>query len=416
MRLRSSLIAALLPVMAATTAMAQQSAPSDQQPAPAAGQKLDPTAAPCGGDFETWKQGVAEEAKAAGVGETGLDALEDASFDTRVLARDRAQGVFSQTFTQFSGRMISAYRLKQGNAMLQKYGSVFARAQQEFGVQPAIVTAFWALETDFGAVQGDFNTLNALVTLSNDCRRPAVFRRQIVPLLKLIDRGDLPADVKGAWAGEIGQTQMLPIDYLEDSVDGDNDGKVDLRNSAPDVIMTTAKKLEIKGWKRDQPWVQEVRLPDTLPWEQTARTNKMPISQWNQWGVTNPDGSPLADNGLKAGLALPMGRKGPAFLTYDNFDVYIEWNQSFTYALTAAVMATRFAGAPAYDPRNAEPGLSLEQMKELQTKLETRGYDVGKVDGILGTNTRDAVRKEQIRLGIPADGWPTPELLEKISS
>ncbi|MCG7507518.1 lytic murein transglycosylase [Mesorhizobium retamae] len=412
MRLRSSLIAALLPVLVATSAMAQQSAPADQQPA--ATPALDPTAAPCGGDFDAWKQGVADEARAAGVGEAGLDALAAATFDTRVLARDRAQGVFSQTFTQFSGRMISAYRLKQGTTMLQKYGSVFARAQQEFGVQPAIVTAFWALETDFGAVQGDFNTLNALVTLSNDCRRPAVFRRQIVPLLKLIDRGDLPADVKGAWAGEIGQTQMLPIDYLEDSVDGDGDGKVDLRNSAPDVIMTTAKKLQLKGWKRDQPWVQEVRLPDTLPWEQTARTNKMAISQWNQWGVTNPDGSPLVDNGLKAGLALPMGRKGPAFLTYDNFDVYIEWNQSFTYALTAAVMATRFAGAPTYDPRNPEPGLSIEQMKELQTKLEARGYDVGKVDGILGTNTRDAVRKEQVRLGIPADGWPTPELLGKL--
>lgn len=415
MRLRSSLIAALLPVLAAAPAMAQQSAPAEQQPAPAA-QQFDPTAAPCGGDFEAWKQGVAEEAIAAGVGEKGLDALKDASFDTRVLARDRAQGVFSQTFTQFSGRMISAYRLKQGAAMLQKYGSVFARAQQEFGVQPAIVTAFWALETDFGAVQGDFNTLNALVTLSHDCRRPATFRRQIVPLLKLIDRGDLPADVKGAWAGEIGQTQMLPIDYLEDSVDGDGDGKVDLRNSAPDVIMTTARKLQLKGWKRDQPWVQEVRLPDTLPWEQTARTNKLPIAQWNQWGVTNPDGSPLADNGLKAGLALPMGRKGPAFLTYDNFDVYIEWNQSFTYALTAAVMATRFAGAPAYDLRDPEPGLSIEQMKELQTRLEAKGYDVGKVDGILGTNTRDAVRKEQARLGIPSDGWPTPELLEKLSS
>ncbi|MBN9234796.1 MULTISPECIES: lytic murein transglycosylase [Phyllobacteriaceae] len=424
MRLRSQLIAALLPVLVAAPAMAQESAPTQQQVTPAAGvqpdagagAQFDPTAAPCGGDFDAWKQGITEEAKAAGVGAAGLEALEDSRIDTRVLARDRSQGVFSQTFTQFSGRMISAYRLKQGAAMMQKYGSVFARAQQEFGVQPAIVTAFWALETDFGAVQGDFGTLNALVTLSHDCRRPATFRRQIVPLLKLIDRGDLPADVKGAWAGEIGQTQMLPIDYLEDSVDGDGDGKVDLRNSAPDVIMTTAKKLEIKGWKRDQPWVQEVRVPDTLPWEQTARTNKMLISQWNAWGLTNPDGSPLKDNGLKAGLALPMGRKGPAFLTYENFDVYIEWNQSFTYALTAAVLATRFAGAPAYDPRDPEPGLSMDQMKELQNKLEAKGYDVGKVDGILGTNTRDAVRKEQIRLGIPADGWPTPDLLAKLSS
>ena len=406
MRLRSIVLAALLPALAAIPASAQEAAPA-ASPQPDA-------AAPCGGDFETWKQGIAAEAKVAGVGAAGLEALENARFDTRVIARDRAQGVFSQTFIQFSGRMISAYRLKQGAANLKKYAEIFARAQQQFGVQPAVITAFWALETDFGAVQGDFDTLNALVTLAHDCRRPQVFRKQIVPLLTLIDRGDLPADVKGAWAGEIGQTQLLPQDYLTDAVDGDGDGHVDLRDSAPDVIMTTAKKLELKGWKRDQPWVQEVRVPEVMPWDQTGRTNKLPIAQWAEWGVTNPDGSPLADNGLKAGLALPMGRKGPAFLTYDNFDVYIEWNQSFTYSLTAAVLATRFAGAPAYDPRDPQPGLSPAGMKDLQTRLEAKGYDVGKVDGILGTNTRDAVRKEQARLGLPVDGWPTQELLEKL--
>jgi lytic murein transglycosylase len=277
-----------------------------------------------------------------------------------------------------------------------------------------VVAAFWALETDFGAVQGDFRTLNALVTLAHDCRRPQVFRPQLVPLLTLIDRGDLPADVKGAWAGEIGQTQMLPIDYLMDSVDGDGDGKVDLRNSVPDVVMTTAKKLQMKGWKRDQPWIEEVRVPDDMPWDQTGRTSKLALTQWSQWGVTRPDGSPLQDTGLRAGLVLPMGRNGPAFLSYDNFDVYLEWNQSFTYALTAAVLATRLAGAPAYDPRQPEPGLGLDQMKELQSRLEARGHDVGKVDGILGTNTREAVRKEQMRLGLAVDGWPTVDLLAKL--
>jgi lytic murein transglycosylase len=368
----------------------------------------------CGGDFEAWKQGVAAEAKAAGVGAVGLDALEDATLDQRALARDRAQGVFTQTFTEFSSRMISGYRLKQGAANLKKYADVFDRADKEFGVQPAIIAAFWGLETDFGAVQGDFHTLNALVTLSHDCRRPQLFRQQLVPLLTLIDRGVLPADVKGAWAGEIGQTQILPTDYLARGVDGDGDGKVDLRNSVPDVIMTTADKIMSRGWKRDQPWVQEVRVPDDMPWDQTGRTNKLPISQWAQWGVTEPNGNPLIDNGLKAGLALPMGRKGPAFLTYDNFDVYLEWNQSFTYALTAAVLATRLAGAPQFDPRTPEQGLSGDQMKALQTKLEAKGYDVGTVDGILGTNTREAIRKEQMRLGLPVDGWPTPDLLAKL--
>ncbi|TJV40753.1 MAG: lytic murein transglycosylase [Mesorhizobium sp.] len=392
MRLRSQALAALFLCATALPAVAQE----------------------CGGDFETWKQGVAAEAKAAGVGPVGLDALEDANFDERALARDRAQGVFTQTFVQFSNRMISAYRLKQGAANIKKYADIFARADQQFGVQAPVITAFWALETDFGAVQGDFHTLSALVTLSHDCRRPQLFRQQLVPLLELIDRGVLPADVTGAWAGEIGQTQILPSDYLARGVDGDGDGKIDLRGSAPDVIMTTANKVLSRGWKRDEPWIQEVRVPDEMPWDQTGRTNKLPLTQWAQWGITNPDGSPLVDKGLKAGLALPMGRKGPAFLTYDNFDVYLEWNQSFTYALTAANLAARLAGAPPLDPRNPEPGLDNDQMKALQTMLEARGYDVGTVDGILGTNTREAIRKEQMRLGLPVDGWPTPELLAKL--
>ncbi|TGT90288.1 MULTISPECIES: lytic murein transglycosylase [unclassified Mesorhizobium] len=392
MRLRSQALAALFLCATALPAMAQE----------------------CGGDFETWKQGVAAEAKAAGVGAVGLDALEDARIDERALARDRAQGVFTQTFIQFSNRMISAYRLKQGAANMKKYADIFARADQQFGVQAPVITAFWALETDFGAVQGDFHTLSALVTLSHDCRRPQLFRQQLVPLLELIDRGVLPADVTGAWAGEIGQTQILPSDYLARGVDGDGDGKIDLRNSVPDVIMTTGNKVLSRGWKRDEPWIQEVRVPDEMPWDQTGRTNKLPLTQWAQWGVTNPDGSPLVDKGLNAGLALPMGRKGPAFLTYENFDVYLEWNQSFTYALTAANLAARLAGAPPLDPRNPEPGLNNDQMKALQTKLEASGYDVGTVDGILGTNTREAIRKEQMRLGVPVDGWPTPELLGKL--
>ncbi len=149
-----------------------------------------------------------------------------------MLKRDRAQGVFTQTFAEFSNRMINDYRLKQGAANLKKYADVFARADQEFGVPGPVIAAFWGLETDFGAVQGDFNTLNALVTLAHDCRRPELFRPQIVPLLTLIDHGDLPADVTGAWAGEIGQTQMLPSDIKNRGVDGDGDGLVDVRKSA----------------------------------------------------------------------------------------------------------------------------------------------------------------------------------------
>lgn len=368
----------------------------------------------CGTDFNAWKQGIMSEARTAGVGEKGLEALEGASIDTNVLARDRAQGVFNQTFVEFSSRMISAHRLKQGVANLAKYSDVFDRAEKEYGVPGPVIAAFWALETDFGAVQGNFSTLNSLVTLAHDCRRPDLFRQHLIPLLTLIDRGVLPADVKGAWAGEIGQTQILPTDYLLRGVDGDGDGVVDLRGSAPDVIMTTANKIMHRGWKRGEPWLKEVRVPDDMPWDQTGRTNKLPIAKWSEWGVTNRDGSPLEDHGLNAGIVLPMGRKGPAFMSYDNYDIYLQWNQSATYTLTAAVLATRLAGAPAFDPRDAEKGLVGDDMKTLQRKLEQKGYDVGKIDGILGAGTREAVRQEQMKLGLPVDGWPTPALLERL--
>ena len=354
-----------------------------------------------------------EEAQKAGVGPAGLAALDDAHIDERVLRRDRAQGVFTQTFAQFAGRMASDNRLTLGKRKLQQHADLFARAEQEYGAPAPVIAAFWALETDFGAVQGDFHTLSALVTLAHDCRRPELFRRQLIPLLTLIDRGVLPADVTGAWAGEIGQTQILPIDYLEHGVDGDGDGLVDLRNDVSDVIMTAAAKLKDRGWKAGQPWLREVIVPESLPWDQTGRTTKLPLSQWAEWGVQARDGSPLAGD-LRAGLVLPMGHRGPAFLAYDNFDVYIEWNQSATYALTAAYLATRLAGAPPLDLRNPDQGLDGDQMKELQTKLEAKGYDVGKVDGILGTNTREAVRREQMRLGLVVDGWPTPQLLDSL--
>jgi lytic murein transglycosylase len=368
----------------------------------------------CGGDFGAWKAAVEKEAAAEGVGERGIAALDQATFNAEVVRRDHAQGVFTQNFIEFSSRMESAYRLKHGEANLKKYAAVFQRAEQQFGVPGPVIAAFWALETDFGAVQGDFSTLDALATLAHDCRRPDLFRPQLVALLKLIDNGTVPADVRGAWAGEIGQTQMLPKDYLAQGTDGDGDGRVDLRASAADVIMTTGHFLQSLGWKAGEPWMEEVRVPENLPWDKTGRESKLPISQWASWGVTDRGGGALDNTRSPASLVLPMGRKGPAFLVFENYDVYLKWNQSFVYTLTAAHLATRLAGAPPYDKRNPEPGLSSGEMRQLQTKLDARGHDVGKVDGVLGSGTREAVRAMQKDLGLPVDGWPTRTLLDML--
>jgi lytic murein transglycosylase len=312
--------------------------------------------------------------------------------------------------------MVNAHRLNAGRAHLKKYADTFALAEETYGVPGPVIAAFWGLETDYGAVQGSFQTLNALATLAHDCRRPQLFRPQLVDALRLVDRGYLePRDLVGAWAGELGQIQMLPSDYLDLGTDGDGDGRVDLKRSKPDVIMTGARFLARLGWRRGEPWLREVRVPAELPWEHAGAYRRIAQDQWAAWGVRDASGGDLPDGAyLRAGLLLPMGRKGPAFLAYPNFDVFLKWNRSLVYSTTAAYFATRLAGAGKVRSGNPAPGLSADQMTRLQEVLQARGYDVGKIDGILGARTRDAVRREQLRLGLPADAWPTPDLLRRV--
>ncbi len=368
----------------------------------------------CGGDFRAFLDGVRQEALANGRSSAAVEAtLSGAGIDKKVLGLDRSQGVFKQTFLEFSKRSVNSYRLKHGAANMKKYSAVFSRAEQDFGVPAPVITAFWALETDFGAVQGDFNTVNALVTLSHDCRRPDLFRRQLLAAIEMVEHGDLdPRRTTGAWAGEIGQVQMLPEDIIRYGADGDGDGHVTLKTSSPDAILTAAHFIQSLGWRRGEPWLQEVVVPDNLPWQDTGLGSTRRVDEWAALGV-KPRAGTFPDAALPAAVILPQGRNGPVFLAYPNFDIYLKWNQSFIYTTSAAYLATRLAGAPVYNAGNPDPGLSDSAMKLLQKKLQQRGHDVGKVDGILGSGTRTAVRAEQLRLGLPADGWPTKSLLSK---
>ena len=369
----------------------------------------------CGGSFSSFLVGVKKEAVAKGHTPASVDNfLRSAAIDQRVLSRDRAQGMFKLTFAQFAQRVISQNRMDHGAKNRKKYAKTFARVQQTYGVDPAVMLAFWALETDYGAFQGDFNTLNALITLSHDCRRPALFRPQIFAALALYERGDFsPTKTTGAWAGEIGMVQMMPEDILHRGVDGDGDGQVRLKTSAPDALMTGASLLRDLGWRKNESWLVEVSVPKNLDWTKTGLDKSMRVSKWASAGVKARNGK-LPVGGLQASLLLPQGRKGPAFLAMPNFKVYFKWNKSFVYVTTAAYFATRLAGAPRFNPGNPDPVLSDGQMKSLQKKLQARGHDVGKIDGILGAKTRAAVQAEQKRLGFPADAWPTAELLGKL--
>jgi lytic murein transglycosylase len=338
-------------------------------------------------------------------------------YDQGIVNRDRGQRVFGQLFTQFAGRMASESRRIHGQKLIKTYAQAFARAEKEYGVPPEVITAFWALESDFGAVQGKLPTLRSLVSLAYDCRRAQMFHDETIAALKIIDRGDLsPQEMIGSWAGELGQTQFLPRHYYDYAVDYDGDGHRNLLRSAPDVIGSTANYIATGlKWKRGQPWLQEIRVPPNLPWDQTDLAIKHPRSQWAAWGVTLADGRPLPNDNLPASVLLPMGRHGPAFLAYPNFDAYTEWNNSLTYATTAAYLATRIAGAaPMRKPSAQVEQLPHDQLRQLQQLLARAGYDVGKIDGVLGQQTRIAVKAMQVKFGLPADAWPTAELLARM--
>jgi len=368
----------------------------------------------CGGDFGDFTRAMRAEAVARGHDPAVADRFfANVRQDPETIRADRRQGVFQLPFIEFSRRLISADRIRRGKDMSARYDGVFDVIERDYGVSRGVLLAFWAFETDYGAVQGDFNTVNSLMTLAHDCRRPDLFRPQVFAALELYQKGALdPATTTGAWAGEIGMVQMLPEDILTNGTDGDGDGSVSLKTSAPDALMSGGSMLRGLGWRANEPWLQEVRLPAGFDWRVTGLDHARPVAEWQAMGVAPRTGA--LTEGLDAAILLPQGRNGPAFLAYPNFNVFFEWNQSFVYVTTAAYFATRLEGAPVYDAGNPDPGLDDGQMKRLQEKLVARGHDVGGVDGILGEKTREAVQKEQERLGLPADAWPTPELLSRL--
>ncbi len=375
-------------------------------------------AAECGNSakgFDGFIRAFQQQAAAQGVSSEGIAALDGVAYDPAIIKKDRAQSVFSQGFLEFQGRMVTDYRIKQGAALAQKYKPVFDRIKKQYGVPAPVIIAFWALETDFGANMGDFETIRSLATLAWDCRRPDKFREQLMAALDLVGRGDIPvSDMRGAWAGEIGHTQFLPKEYDETAVDYDGDGHRNLRRSIPDAMASSAALLIKHGWQANQPWLQEVSVPDDMPWEQADVAISHPRAQWAKWGVT---GNFKADK-FPATLLLPMGRKGPAFLAYENFTkAYLLWNESLVYSTTAAYLATRIGGAPKLSPGNGtvEP-LSYKQIIELQKILVKKGYDVGDVDGKLGKATRLAVKDLQIKLGLPADSYPDQGFLRALKN
>lgn len=368
-------------------------------------------------EFSVWLQGVMTESRSRGVSEETLQrTLGSVSRVTRVIELDRRQPEFTLTFWKYINGSINDRRIKRGQSLLIKHKELLAKVSRKYGVQPRFLVSFWGLESNFGDYNGVFSAVGSLVTLAYDPRRSKFFREQLLALLTLIDEGNFPADIKSSWAGAMGNHQFIPTTYRDFAVDFDGDGKKDLWNSLPDIFASAANYLSKSGWNKTKTWGREVSLPKNLDLELTGLKTTKSLAQWQQLGVRRYDGRNLPRVDITASLILPAGINGPAFLVYTNFKTTLKWNRSIFYATAIGHLADRYAGGGKFlTPQPAkEIALARLDIVEIQRRLTGLGFDTQGVDGRAGPNTREAIKGFQKSVHLPADGFASMGLLERL--
>ena len=328
--------------------------------------------------------------------------------DLDVLALLDAQPEFRTPIWDYLAALVDEQRIRDGRDMLATHAATLAQVAQQYGVDPATVVAVWGVESDYGKTFGKRPLLVSLATLSCFGRRQPFFRGELFATLKLLQSGDLkPEGLTGSWAGAFGHTQFMPTTYVRIAVDGDGDGRRDLVGSIPDALASTANYLKKAGWRTGEPWGYEVKLPAGFDATLAGRKNKRPLTDWVARGVTRIDGSSIPAADTQAGVLLPAGANGPAFLVFRNFDAIYSYNAAESYALAIATLSDRLRGGAALVTPwpTDDPGLGRNERKQLQQLLLARGHAIGEADGMIGTLTRRAIVVEQQRLGLqPADG------------
>ncbi|WP_374568399.1 lytic murein transglycosylase [Ideonella sp.] len=367
--------------------------------------------------FALWVAALRDAARTAGIGEATLrDALDNVRYLPRVVELDRAQPEFTRTVWEYVDTIVTPQRVALGQERLQQVRSEADAAAARYGVPPSILLAVWGIESNFGSNYGTTPTIDALATLGFDGRREKWAQSELIAALKILQNGDIArAQMIGSWAGAMGQTQFLPSNFLAYAVDADGDGRRDIWGSMADVLASTAHFLARSGWQAGVSWGAEVRLPDGFDVARADASVKQPSAQWAAEGVQTMDGSPLPvfNDGM---VLLPAGARGPAFLVGPNFRAILRYNNSTNYALAVGLLAQRLdggGGVQAAWPRELQ-ALSRSQMQALQTSLSARGFDSGTADGMMGPATRSALWRYQRSVGLPADGYPTLELLQRL--
>ncbi|RRV14143.1 lytic murein transglycosylase [Stutzerimonas xanthomarina] len=387
---------------------------------PAASQPSDATIADVRSEathlsFSQWREQFRAEALAAGISAATFDqAFAGVQPDPAVIEADRSQPEFTRPVWQYLEGAISPQRVRSGRRLLSEHATTLDQIEARYGVDRETLVAVWGLESSFGQIMGDKSVIRSLATLAHEGRRPAFAKSQLIAALDILQHGDVePQRMRGSWAGAMGQTQFIPTTYNTHAVDFDGDGKRDIWNSSADALASAAHYLQASGWKQGKAWGFEVELPEGFDYALADTEIRKPLAEWRRLGLRNLPGD---QEEASASLLLPAGHRGPAFLIMDNFRAILRYNNSSAYALAIGLLAENFQGKGEVAgswPRGEQP-LSRSERLELQERLVAQGFDPGTPDGIIGANTRKAIRGFQQRLGWPADGHPTQELLGRL--
>jgi len=371
-----------------------------------------------GADFQACLGNIKAMALREGVPAAVADqALAGLTPDQRVLDLDSRQPEFTLTLGRYLSNAISAERVTKGRQMLAQHRNLLQAVERDYGVQPHYLVAFWGLESGYGTFVGDFSVVRSVATLACRTRRAQFFAGETVQALRILSSQHMQASqMKGSWAGAMGNTQFMPSTFTAHGVDRDGDGRVDLWRSLPDVFASSANFLNKSGWKRGQDSHIEVSLPQNFPYDRTDLNEERSARDWRALGVTQADGRPLPDFADRAAIAIPAGHRGPAFLMLPNFRTVMIWNRSVLYAISVGVLARQIAGGPGLmrEPPADDQPLSRDAAIDLQSRLIKLSLYNDEADGLIGPKTRASIRAFQIRAGIVADGHPSPDTLARL--
>ena len=338
--------------------------------------------------------------------------------DYSVISKLDYQPEFSTPIWDYLSGLVDEERVEKGRQMLAQHRDVLNRVAAAYGVPAETVVAVWGVESNFGDISGKYPLLQALGTLSCEGRRQSYFRGEFFATMRILQRGDLRKEqLKGSWAGAFGHTQFMPSTYEELAVDFDGDGRRDLVSSTSDALASTANFLKKRGWQTGMPWGFEVKIPDGASVGGESRRNKKSLSSWVNRGFTRVDGTPIIQGNLsessQAGLMMPAGANGPAFLVFKNFDAIYSYNAAESYALAIAHLSDRLQGKGGFQTAwpTADAGTSRAERREIQNYLLKKGYDIGEADGLIGDKTRQAIQQEQTKLGLNPTGRAGQQIL-----